>query len=222
VPRAILGLFAKAPVAGQVKTRMCPPLTPAQAARLYEAMLLDVIDQHARARAAELVLWHAPADAADWFEARVPPACRLLPQRGATLAARLAFAFRTHSGEGCERIVLRGTDSPTLPLGRVEAAFEALDRADLVLCPDLDGGYSLVGLRTACDPLFEVELGTDSVLEQTRKQADRLGLSCVLLPAHHDVDVIGDLERIRSELTRQLTPRTLDWLDALSLSSSGL
>jgi glycosyltransferase A (GT-A) superfamily protein (DUF2064 family) len=91
-----------------------------------------------------------------------------------------------------------------------------------VLCPDRDGGYSLVGLRAACDALFEIELGTDSVLEQTRKQADRLGMSCVLLPAHHDVDVIADLDRIRDELSRELTPRTLEWLRALSLGSSGL
>jgi hypothetical protein len=221
VSRRILGLFAKAPIAGQVKTRMCPPLTPEQAARLYEAMLLDVLDQHARELAAELVLWHAPPGAAGWFEARAPSVFRLLPQHGPTLAARLAFAFRTHAVEG-ERIVLRGTDSPTLPLARVHAAFEALETADLVLCPDRDGGYSLVGLRAACDALFEIELGTGSVLEQTRKQAARLGLSCVLLPAHHDVDVIEDLGRIRGELTRGLTPRTLDWLDALSPGSSGL
>jgi uncharacterized protein len=212
VPGKILGLFAKAPVAGQVKTRLSPPLSPGQCAALYEAMLLDVIDQHAPDRGADLALWCSPAEATGWFEARVPARCRVLPQAGATLGDRLAHAFRAHAAEGYERIALRGTDSPTLPQARIEAAFAALERADLALCPDRDGGYNLIALRAPCDRLFALEMSTESVLEQTRKQAVRLGLRCELLPPHHDVDVIEDLERIRSEVSVEFTPRTLAWL----------
>jgi rSAM/selenodomain-associated transferase 1 len=210
--REILGLFAKAPLPGQVKTRLSPPLSPTECAQLYEAMLLDVIDQHARAGDRDLALWCAPAESAAWFQARVPVGCRVLPQRGTDLGARLAAAFRAHAAEGYGRIAVRGTDSPTLPLERVAAAFAGLERSDLVLCPDRDGGYNLIALRAACDPLFEVELSTESVLEQTRKRALELGLSCTILPPHHDVDVIADLERIRGELSVELTPRTLEWL----------
>jgi hypothetical protein len=225
--KRVLGLFAKAPIPGQVKTRLSPPLSPEECAALYEAMLFDVIEQHARAggeraegsralRGLELVLWCAPAEAVAWFQARVPAGWRVLPQRGATLGARLAAAVRAHAEEGCERIALRGTDSPTLPLERVAEAFDALERADLVLCPDRDGGYNLIGLRAPRDALFEIELGTGTVLEATRKQAERLGLRCKLLRPHHDVDVIADLERIRAELSAERTPRMLAWLETRS------
>ena len=116
--RRLLALFAKAPVPGEVKTRLVPPLSPAQAAALYEAMLLDVLEQHAGEPDCELALWYAPADAADWFAARAPARCRLLPQVGAGLAERMAATFRQHRAEGFDRIVLRGTDSPTLPAAR--------------------------------------------------------------------------------------------------------
>jgi rSAM/selenodomain-associated transferase 1 len=209
----IVGLFAKAPVPGQVKTRLSPPLSPAECAQLYKAMLLDVLEQHARAGGADLVLWYAPAESAVWFEARAPAGCRLLPQRGPSLGARLASAFRTHTAEGYERIAIRGTDSPTLPLERVSEAFEALEHAEVVLCPDRDGGYNLIALRAACDALFEIEMSTESVLQQTRKRAAEQGMSCAVLSPHHDVDVIEDLERVRAELSVASTPRTLAWLE---------
>jgi rSAM/selenodomain-associated transferase 1 len=208
----VLGLFARAPVAGEVKTRLSPPLSPQQAAALYEAMLLDVVEQHARAGQSDLALWYTPAASAGWFRSRVPAGWQRIAQRGDDLAERLAWAFRAHAGQGYDRIALRGTDSPTLPLERVEAAFAALDHADLALCPDADGGYNVIALRRVCDALFDLELGTESVLARTRKQAERSGLACSILPAHHDVDVFADIERMRSDLSVALTPRTLDWL----------
>ncbi|MGH7290438.1 MAG: TIGR04282 family arsenosugar biosynthesis glycosyltransferase, partial [Myxococcota bacterium] len=154
----ILALFAKAPVPGQVKTRLAPELSLENAARLYEAMLLDILDQHAAERDCEHALWFAPAGAAEWFSRSAPAGWRLMAQEGSDLPARMARLFAAHAAEGFDRIVLRGTDSPTLPNERVHEAFAALDHAELVLCPDRDGGYNLIGLRAACDPLFALEL----------------------------------------------------------------
>ena len=95
-----------------------------------------------------------------------------------------------HAAEGFDRIVLRGTDSPTLPLARIDEAFDALEHAELVLCPDRDGGYNLIGLRGACDGLFALELSHAGVLSQTLVDARALGLRAELLPAHHDVDTL--------------------------------
>ncbi|MGH9887678.1 MAG: TIGR04282 family arsenosugar biosynthesis glycosyltransferase, partial [bacterium] len=163
----ILALFAKAPVAGEVKTRLAPELSLENAARLYEAMLLDILDQHAAERDCARSLWFAPAGAADWFARHTPDGWRRLPQEGSALAARMAHLFTVHAAEGFDRIVLRGTDSPTLPGVRVAEAFAALAHAELVLCPDRDGGYNLIGLRAACDPLFALELSHAGVLSQT-------------------------------------------------------
>jgi rSAM/selenodomain-associated transferase 1 len=212
VIRPVLALFARAPVAGSVKTRLSPPLTPGQAADLYEAMLLDILDQHAGARGWELALWYTPESARGWFEAHAPANYRLLAQEGDGLGPRMAAVFRAHAREGADRIVLRGTDSPTLPRARVEAAFASLARVDLVLCPDRDGGYNLIGLRGPCDALFEIPLGTSQVLTTTLERARSLGLRVELLPEHYDVDTGADVERLRADVDARETPRTARWL----------
>jgi len=212
VSEALLALFAKAPLPGQVKTRLCPPLSPSEAASLYQAMLLDILDQHASLEGAKRVLWYTPPEAASWFERFAPAGYALRPQQGADLGARMRRLFRTHVQEGFGRIVLRGTDSPTLPLEHVASAFEALERVDLVLGPDRDGGYNLIGLRRPCDALFELEMSTARVLERTVARASEAGLCVEMLPPHHDVDTAQDLAGIRNELSEALTPRTLEWL----------
>jgi len=206
--RRVLALFAKAPVPGAAKTRLSPPLTPERAAEFYEAMLLDVLDQHAAARDCELALWFTPAESEAWFAAHAPARYRRIAQRGDDLADRMRVLFRTHAAEGFERIVLRGTDSPTLPVARVDAAFAALDHSALVLCPDRDGGYNLIGQSVPHDALFALELSRATVLAATLARARELSLSCELLPAHHDVDTWEDVVRLGSGLDPAHTPRT--------------
>ncbi len=207
--RRILALFAKAPVPGQVKTRLAGALSLESAAALYEAMLLDIVDQHAAERDCARALWFAPPEAGAWFARFEPAGWRVVPQQGPDLAARMATLFRVHAAEGFDRIVLRGTDSPTLPAARVAEAFAALERAELALCPDRDGGYNLIGLRAASDRLFALELSHAGVLSQTLASARALGLRAELLPAHHDVDTPEDLRRLLPELDLVRTPRTL-------------
>jgi rSAM/selenodomain-associated transferase 1 len=206
----VLALFAKAPRAGQVKTRLCPPLRADEAAELYRAMLLDILDQHVGA-SQELELWYSPPDARAWFEANAPPVYRLRAQQGEGLGPRMAALFRAHASSGAP-VVLRGTDSPSLPRENVEAAFAALSRADLVLGPDQGGGYHLIGLRGSCDPLFEIPLSNATVLEATLARARVLGLRVELVAEHYDVDVADDLARLRRDLSPGATPRTLRWL----------
>jgi rSAM/selenodomain-associated transferase 1 len=213
--RRILALFAKAPVPGQVKTRLAPDIRLESAAALYEAMLLDILDQHGAERDCARALWFAPADARDWFGRFEQAGWRILEQDGPDLAARMAALFRFHEAEGFDRIVLRGTDSPTLPLERAGEAFVALERSELALCPDRDGGYNLIGLRGACDRLFALELSHAGVLSQTLASARALGLRAELLPAHHDVDTFADLVRLAPALDARLTPRTLRLTRAL-------
>jgi rSAM/selenodomain-associated transferase 1 len=214
VSRRLLALFAKAPQPGRVKTRLVPPLTLAQAAELYEAMLLDILAQHPPQPGVERALWYTPDEERGWFRAAAPSGYRLLAQRGAGLAERMAELFRFHAGEGFDRIVLRGSDSPTLPVARVEEAFRALESSELVLSPDRDGGYNLIGLRTACDPLFRFEMSTASVLGQTLARAAELGLRVHQLDGHYDVDTADDLRRLRADLS-DATPRTRRWLERL-------
>jgi glycosyltransferase A (GT-A) superfamily protein (DUF2064 family) len=132
----------------------------------------------------------------------------------------MAELFRIHSSEGFERIVLRGTDSPTLPLERIDEAFAALERADLALCPDRDGGYNLIGLRGACDGLFALEFSHAGVLLETLSSARALGLRAELLPAHHDVDTYADCCAWPRARPATHSPH-LDSRDLLPLTATG-
>jgi hypothetical protein len=221
VTRRILALFAKQPVPGQVKTRLCPPLSLDQAAACYEAMLRDILDQHLRGSLADVdrALWFTPADATLWFERETPPGYRLLAQRGRNLAERMRALFRTHADEGYGAMVLRGSDSPTLPLERITEAFRSLERADLVLCPDLDGGYSAIGLCEPQDALFELPTSSEDLLERTLAVAAARGLRSDVLTPHHDVDTPADLELLVGEVSEELTPRTRRWLEDARVGS---
>ena len=204
----MLALFAKAPVPGEVKTRLLPQLSAERAAQLYAAMLADVLDQHAAEADCELALWYTPESAGEWFAANAPARYRRLPQRGADLSERMRALFHFHAREGAQRIVLRGTDSPTLPAVRVREAFAALEHFPIALCPDRDGGYNLIGLREPHDALFALEFSLASVLGATLARARELSLACELLPAHHDVDTWDDLVRLGRELDPRSAPRT--------------
>ena len=219
MPRSVLALFARTPEPGRVKTRLSPPLTPEQASEFYAAMLLDILDQHPAREDRALVLWHTPASGAGWFREHAPARYALRAQQGADLGQRMAQLFRAHAAEGFERIVLRGTDSPTLPPARVDQAFRALAEADLVLVPDRDGGYSLIGLRgdARFAGLADLETGHAGVLEETLRRAREAGLRTARLEAHHDVDSARDLELLRRELLGPAgvhAPRTERWLRA--------
>jgi glycosyltransferase A (GT-A) superfamily protein (DUF2064 family) len=199
-----------------VKTRLCPPFTPEQATRFYAALLADVLEATAAAcRALDLapVLAVHPPEAA----ARVPapPAFRREPQRGADLAARMEHALTRELGAG-RPVLLRGSDSPTLGPATLAAALDALARSDLVLCPDRDGGYNLVGLAKPAPGLFDHAMSTASVLDDTLAHARRLGLSHALLPAGFALDTAADLALLgeaRRAGAADLCPRTLAFLD---------
>ena len=203
--RDLLALFARLPRAGEVKTRLAPELGKDEAARLYEAMLLDVVEQHAPGPR-DLALWFTPADGRPWFEAMVQ---YMIDTYG---EARMAALFRRHAAEGYDHMVLRGTDSPTLPAARVDEAFAALEDHDLVLCPDLDGGYNLIGLCAARDEIFDISMSTATVLDQTLGRAKAAGLRAFLLEPHHDVDTADDLDRLAGGIGSARAPRTLRWL----------
>ena len=126
--RGWLIVFAKAPRPGLVKTRMSPPLSFEESAALYEAILGDVLVATARFAAQldlESVVAFHPPEAVGELIAHTPPGYRLHPQRGADLAERMAFAVREAAAAGAERILIRGSDSPGLPLACFEQAAAA-------------------------------------------------------------------------------------------------
>jgi glycosyltransferase A (GT-A) superfamily protein (DUF2064 family) len=166
------------------------------------------------------VLAVQPASACAELSELCPAAFRVVGQRGADLGERMDRAVQEAADAGSAPILLRGSDSPTLDVACVEAALAALRANDLVVCPDRDGGYNLVGLRVAAPGLFAHPMSTRSALEDTLAGARRRSWRVARLPERFDLDRIEDLRKLaaaRAEGEDALCPRTLAYLDAHDL-----
>jgi uncharacterized protein len=185
-----LVVIAKEPVPGLVKTRLTPPYSPGQAAALATAALADTLETVVRTPAAgrTLALAGAPGP---WL----PPAVRVVPQRGAGLDERLAYAF-ADADEG-RPMVLIGMDTPQVTPALLTRAAAALGRHDAVFGPAADGGFWLLGLRTPDPALLR---GVPMSRPETgRIQLARLmdaGLGVGLLPTLTDVDTAADVAHV--------------------------
>ena len=193
---ATILVLAKAPVPGQVKTRLCPPATPGEAARIAAASLLDTLDA-TRGRCTVVALVGSLADAERRAEVRAALAhCRVVPQRGATFAARLVAAHADAGGSG--PVIQLGMDTPQLDEALLDEAGRALGSCDAVLGPARDGGWWALGVH---DPrharvLAGVPMSTPDTGALTLRALHAAGLRVTLLPELSDVDTMEDAERV--------------------------
>lgn len=196
-----LFVMAKDPRAGQVKTRLCPPLTPVMAARLYGCFLSDVLDLVADLPGVDPVVAYTPSSAEAEFSRMTSGRFLLIPQAGADLGARLANTFQALFCRGYEKVAAVSTDSPDLPRKYLHEVFDRLEDVPIVLGPCPDGGYYLIGLAQPVPALFrDMPWSTDRVLGETDRRAKTLGLAVSYLPEWHDVDTAEDLARLVQEL----------------------
>ena len=201
-----LGLMAKAPLAGEVKTRLVPPLTAHEAAALNVCFLRDMaenIQTISETEAASGLVVYTPAGSESAFADVLPERFALLGQRGASLGERLCNATDDLLREGYAAVCLINSDSPTLPASILIRAIESLategDR--VVLGAAEDGGYYLIGLKHAHRNLFnEIAWSTSDVLARTRQRAAEIDLPVELLPPWYDVDDAETLNRLCEEL----------------------
>jgi rSAM/selenodomain-associated transferase 1 len=181
-------VLAKAPVAGRVKTRLCPPLTPQEAAEVAAASLQDTLDAVRAADVAERVLVVDGPLRADGFAVR--------PQVAGGLDARLGAAFDEAAGRGLPALLV-GMDTPQLTPALLEQAARALLHADAVLGLAPDGGWWALGLRAPTGALLR---GIPTSREDTgRQQLGRLreaGLAVAALPLLRDVDTASDARAV--------------------------
>jgi rSAM/selenodomain-associated transferase 1 len=197
-----VAIMAKAPRPGEVKTRLCPPLLPAEAAALYRCFLLDKIAAVQSLSGAQPAIAYTPDEAHAEFAALAPDFA-LVPQRGPDLGARLHSTLASLLAAGHAGAIAVDSDTPTLPREFLQRAVDCLVRPgpDVVLGPTEDGGYYLVGVRAAHRVLFEdVPWSTSAVLEITLRRAAAAGLQTVCTPAWFDVDTPDDLRRLQTVL----------------------
>jgi rSAM/selenodomain-associated transferase 1 len=197
----ILMVVAKKPAPGQTKTRLCPPFTDAQAARLYECFLRDTLDTMRQVPGVHTRIGFLPEDAQDYFDELAPDMSKEV-QVGDTLGERLDHLLTHALSHGTHKAVVIDSDSPTLPVDYLIAAFERLEAVDVVLGPTQDGGYYLIGLKQPTPQLLRtVQMSTPHVLADTLAVAKRLQLKVDLLPVWYDIDTIDDLYQLDQEIT---------------------
>ena len=197
-----LVLFAKAPIAGEVKTRLQPEITPENSARLQEAMIKDSISLMSEINNVEKTIYFLPIEKKYVFEKFIDGLpFHLNCQNGVDLGKKMANSFHDLFNKGFFRVVVIGTDSPTLPKEYISKAFIDLNKADLVIGPSIDGGYYLIGFKEKVLPVFSpVEWGSNKVLLQTEELIKKHNLKLSLLPVHYDIDTIEDLRYLKTHL----------------------
>lgn len=202
---AVLGLFGKRPDPGLVKTRLAAEFGPDVAAEMHAAMLFDTLGVWSSERfltpGGRRVLVFSPSDAGPWFDARVPETFALQAQVDGDLGQRMHAFFAGEFEDGATRVVLVGSDTPTLDPTLVISAFLCLEGRDVVLGPSTDGGYYLVGCRRSVPPIFEgIEWSTATVLAQTIERLRDTSLSLAVLPPWYDVDTPDDWRTLAGHL----------------------
>ncbi|MBH0200752.1 MAG: glycosyltransferase [Nitrospira sp.] len=200
---AALVIFAKAPIPGQVKTRLCPPLTADEAATLHGSFVLDTLERTKTVVTTlklpiDRYLACAPSVTHVFFKIMEErQGVRLIDQVGDDLGARMNHVFHTLFAQRYRQVILIGTDVPTLPLDHFKQALTALENHDLVLGPALDGGYYLIGLKGVTPELFtDIPWSTDQVLRLTQEKAAAIGLTASMIQPWRDVDTRADLEAL--------------------------
>jgi rSAM/selenodomain-associated transferase 1 len=227
-----IGVMAKAPQPGRAKTRLCPPLHPAQAAELSAAFLRDITENIALASCEAPIdgyVAYAPAGDESWFAGHLaertelvladgsPPMPRDVQGFGRCLLHAAQALFATGFGAVC----LVNSDSPTLPTAVLIQAARALlaPGERVVLGPAEDGGYYLLGMQRPHAHLFAgIAWSTGSVAAATHARAVAFGLHVVTLPAWYDVDDAASLDRLLAGADDgYAAPATNAWIERSGL-----
>ncbi|HUR02753.1 MAG TPA: TIGR04282 family arsenosugar biosynthesis glycosyltransferase [Nonomuraea sp.] len=205
-------IIAKEPVAGRVKTRLTPPYSPAQAARLAEAALEDTLRTVAATPATQRVL------ALDGLPgAWLPPGFEVIPQRGSGLDERLTAAFADTHRLRPEPMVLIGMDTPQVTPELLHTAIQGLSEDDAVFGPAADGGFWLLGLlRPDPELLLGVPMSQPHTGRAQLHRLSRAGLSVRHLPELTDVDTAADAAQVADAAPASRFARALHELPAVT------
>jgi rSAM/selenodomain-associated transferase 1 len=200
VDSRVLGLFAKWPSPGSVKTRLAAATSPFWAAQFAHACLVDTLDRLARVEARR-ILGFTPTESHADFASLVQDRFELCAQSAGTLGQRMETFFASCLQQDVDRVVLVGADSPTLPLDLIATAFDQLNQADVVLGPATDGGYYLIGCRRRLPSIFaDIPWSSSRVLQDTVALVQKAKLRLGLLPPWYDVDTREDCQMLRGHL----------------------
>ncbi len=197
--QACLIVFARTPVRGSVKTRMRPVLSEDDCLRLHSLLVRlwmgrlrdwDLGQVHKTVCLTPLGANSAEPD----LKLDAPEGVAVETQQGEGLGERLSNALNQKWNEGFRKLVFIGTDSPLLGIKDLQAAFQALDKSEVVLGPATDGGYYLIGFSALLPMLFSrISWGTSEVFRETVQRLETNSIRWQCLRESFDLDTYEDL-----------------------------
>jgi uncharacterized protein len=192
-------LFARDPVLGQVKTRLSSSLDDETILRLYTCFVEDSLEKIQLVDNADCFVGISPSNLSGFFNGIEGSDTRLFIQQGKDLGEKMRQAFVDRFTDGYKKVVIIGSDSPSLPVSYINEAFSS-DK-DLMLGPSTDGGYYLIAMTGKVSEVFGgVAWGTGQVLDETLDRVKKAGVSLELLPVWYDVDFPDDLKFLKTHL----------------------
>jgi len=195
-----VGVFARAP-SSTGKTRLAPHLSPDRLRALSAALLADTLGAVESLPA--VFLFFTPDEAEQEITSLAGSGVQCVPQRGADLGARMLGAVRyLLDDRSYDAALLVGSDIPLVTASHFREAADTLQAGGgLVLGPADDGGYYLIGMTRPHAALFEgIAWGSESVLTETLRTAERIGVEARLVRSAYDVDTFDDLLRLERDL----------------------
>ena len=206
-PDSVIQIFCKAPLAGQVKTRLLPALTAEQAAAVQQELIERLLAFLHQAQLCPLQIWCSPTVESAFFQqqATLYP-LTLWQQHGVGLGMRMHHAI-ARGLQHARHVLLLGCDCPSFTVTDLVEALNALQHGvDVVLAPTEDGGYSLIGMR-APQPFVLEDAGmpwsSPQVLAITRTRIAQRGLTKYETKMQWDIDTFDDLLRYRQLVSSQ-------------------
>ena len=179
-------IFVKNKIAGKTKTRLAAGIGPQKAMEVYD-LLLEHTHLTARCLPCRKTVYFSEQTEQEgrWNDGNFT----LAVQQGEGLGERMREAFDQQFARGAERVCIIGSDTFEISPALIQQAFDALEKADVVLGPAHDGGYYLLGMNELQPEFFlHKAWSTESVLQQTMEDIERLQLTYHLLPQLTDID----------------------------------
>lgn len=199
---AVILVFAKAPIAGEVNTRLIPDIGIDAATQLQVELINSRLESLQNNKLCKVELWCSPdSDHAFFQKCQKKYGVTLFTQQGDDLGIRMSLAIKK-SLQRFKRVVLIGTDAPSLTLVQIDIAIQKLgEDNDIIIAPAEDGGYVLIGMSQYSDAIFHsVPWGTDKVLSCTRENIKNNNLLGDELDLCWDIDRIEDYLRYKKML----------------------
>jgi len=192
-------LFARDPVLGQVKTRLRSSFDDETIFKLYVCFVEDSLEKIRQVDNVKCFVGIFPENHSGFFEGMESFGMSLFVQRGNDLGDKMRQAFVDRFAEGYKKVVIIGSDSPSLPVSYINKALAS--EKDLVLGPSTDGGYYLIAMKDKVSEVFSgVAWGTENVLDETLDKIKGTSISLELLPIWYDVDSPDDLKFLKTHL----------------------